>query len=52
MGPVETQEGYVLYEVLERRGDRPLSFEQCKARVREDLVRVAVMERLGKFSTE
>ncbi|MCL2010785.1 MAG: hypothetical protein FWG71_09635 [Synergistaceae bacterium] len=52
MGPLETPEGHVLYEVLERRGESLLPFEKCRPRVREDMVRAAVMERLKKLNSE
>ena len=52
MGPIETQEGHILYEVIERRKEEPLAFEQCRARVREDLIRVAVMERIERLKSE
>jgi len=46
MGPIETQDGYVLYEVLGRRREGPIPFEQCRSQVKEDMVRLAVIERL------
>jgi len=52
MGPIETTEGHVLYEVLERRGEEQLQFERCRPRVREDMVRTAIMDRLEKLDLE
>jgi len=52
MGPIETTEGHVLYEVLERRGGEQLTFEKCRPRVREDMVRAAIMDRLEKLDLE
>jgi hypothetical protein len=46
MGPLEIPGGFVLYEVLERHEEGPAPFEQCRVRVREDMVRAAVRERL------
>jgi hypothetical protein len=46
MGPVETGKGHVLYEVLERRGESPASFEECKNRVKEDLIQISIKEKL------
>jgi len=49
MGPIGTPAGYVLYEVLERRKEGPIPFEKCESRVREDMMRAAIMERLEKL---
>ncbi|MDR1620950.1 MAG: peptidyl-prolyl cis-trans isomerase [Synergistaceae bacterium] len=49
MGPVEVPGGHVLYEVLERREEGPAPFEQCKGRVKNDLVQIAIKEKLEKL---
>ena len=52
MGPIETIDGHVLYEVLERRREMQIPFEKCAYRVREDMVRAAVMEKLEKLNPQ
>jgi hypothetical protein len=46
MGPLEVPEGYMLYEVLERRKEGPPSFEKCKNRVKSDLIQIAIKEKI------
>ena len=46
MGPIRVPEGYALFEVIERREEGPLPFEECADRVREDLIQTVIRERL------
>jgi hypothetical protein len=49
MGPMEISGGYILYEVLERRKEAPTPFEKCKSRVKNDLVQIAIKEKLEQL---
>ncbi|MDR1977537.1 MAG: peptidylprolyl isomerase [Synergistaceae bacterium] len=49
MGPIEVPKGHMLYEVLERRKEGPTPFERCKGRVKNDLVQIAIKEKLEKL---
>lgn len=45
-GPLKTSEGYILFEVLERRDGGPMPLEKCADLVREDMIRTAIKSRL------
>jgi hypothetical protein len=49
MGPIRVPAGHMLYEVLDRRDAGPTPFERCRVRVENDMVRLAIKEKLEKL---